>query len=275
MDYYWWKIQFETTDTSVTIRIKVWKDGTSVPTEWWIVEDLDNIYTQGRLGILFRHGIGFFDDFEVKSLVQYTERILNPSFEVDNGTDFYPGYIWDNAVASDDLPDGWRTTAGYGVIDSSEAFDGLYSLRIDEAYKGHSQYIPIINYDREFIVSGWVKTNCSNPECFGTIKTYCLDRQASIVISDCDLNSPEDVPEIRSNDWTKVEFSIFSDRRDAGFVGVNCYNSPGEPNAVGSVWCDDFSVKELPRNDSPSNSPVIMKSSPMIMKIGLPEALVP
>lgn len=187
--------------------------------------------------------------------------VKNFSFEIDSGIDFYPDSGIDDAIANNNIPDGW--SAGYGVLDSAAAYEGSKSLKISVINnRGYSvQDIPI-EQGKIYDVSGYVKTDCSDNNCYGTILTECMDASHTNIwgFSNCKLNTkPEAITRLYAdNDWTKIEYKVQSDNPNAQFLRAICYNTPNPlPAGTGDVWCDAMSVKEVSNtNSSPVLNPI-------------------
>ena len=181
----------------------------------------------------------------------------NASFETDNGTDYYSSWNDDDKTANNNLADGW-TNINFGVNDATVNFGGAKSLKINVTNnRGFSvQDIPVVN-GKTYHVSGHVKTDCSDSNCYGTILTECLDSgHLNLWGGSCNLNTKADdiVRLYGDNDWTKIEYDVTADNPNAQYLRLICYNTPNDPyqnppNAspmgTGTVWCDSMSVTEV------------------------------
>ena len=191
------------------------------------------------------------------------QQAKNPSFEDDSGTDYYPEWDLDDSEANNRLPDGWATNEAYytGEIDDIIAHTGVNSVEVyrDTQYDVQaysSQDIPV-KYGKRYIVSGYVKTNCLNDACYGTIITECMNQYHNPIWSNCGLNLHES-KWIRlggDNDWTRIQFTVDADNREAAFLRVLCYNTPlPRQSGHGIVWCDTIYIEEteiIPGGGSP------------------------
>jgi len=186
----------------------------------------------------------------------------NPSFEVDTGIDYYPNWSQEDSVSNNNKPDGY-VTSGSGLLDNVIKYQGSKSLKIQVTNnRGYSYQDIIVEYNKKYRVSGYVKTDCSDNNCYGTILSECenINHQPIWDYNNCKLNiNPINIRRLyNDNNWTYVEFDVENNRQDAKFLRVLCYNTPG-PNPVGSgvVWCDSFNVIEIPRG--PVGSPLFLK----------------
>jgi len=188
----------------------------------------------------------------------------NPSFEIDSGIDFYPNWSEEDSIANNNKPDGFRSTSN-GILDGNIKYQGYKSLKIitnnDRAYS--YQDIPV-EYNKRYRVSGYVKTDCSDNNCYGTILSECenINHQPIWDYNTCKLNiNPINIRRLyNDNDWTYIEFDVENNRQDAKFLRVLCYNTPGPlPVGSGVVWCDSFNVIEIPRGGG-IGSPIFLKS---------------
>ena len=186
--------------------------------------------------------------------------LKNPSLETDIGHDYYPNWDLDDSISGNDLPDGWKYWNGgdaEGIIDYSKSYSGENSFKIslseiiEEDRNAIYQDVPII-YKNKYKVSGYVKTNCLDENCYGTILTTCRDENHNQIYN-CGFHVPEeDIQRVFGNsDWTKIEYILEGTNRDADYIRVYCYHTPWNseyPNpGAGTVWCDDFKVEELPK----------------------------
>lgn len=181
----------------------------------------------------------------------------NNSFEIDTGVDFYPNWSLDDAIYNNNLADGW-TFNNFGVMDSLMNYGGIKSMKINvNNDRGFSaQDIPI-QPNKTYRVSGFVKTDCADENCNGTILTECMDATHTNIwgYGSCKLNTkPSEIKRLYGdNDWTKIEFDVTSDNPNAQFVRTICYNTPNNPyenppdpsqTGTGTVWCDSVNVVE-------------------------------
>ncbi|MDP2939725.1 MAG: polymorphic toxin-type HINT domain-containing protein [Candidatus Omnitrophota bacterium] len=207
----------------------------------------------------------------------------NNSFEVDSGIDFYPDWSGDDNIANNNKPDGFRTT-GFGLLDSQEVYQGNKSLKINVINnRGYSyQDIPI-EHNKRYKVSGYVKTDCVDEKCYGTILTECegIDRRGicsgeHCPIWDfrvCGLNThPSDIVKLYGdNDWTKIEFEVKADNPNAHFLRLLCYNTAGRspgtplPPGTGTIWCDAMKVEEIDSNPGGGGGPCLLSGAPILM----------
>src|SRR3989338_6964182 len=190
----------------------------------------------------------------------------NPSYEIDSGIDYYPNWNQEDNISNNNKPDGY-VTSGSGLLDNVIKYQGSKSLKIQVTNdRGYSyQDIPV-DYNKRYRVSGYIKTDCNDNNCYGTIISECenINHQPIWDYSNCKLNiNPIDIRRLyNDNDWTYIEFDVENNRQDARFLRVLCYNTPG-PNPVGSgiVWCDSFNVIEIPRGGG-IGSPLFLKNIP-------------
>ncbi len=186
--------------------------------------------------------------------------IKNSSFEIDSGIDFYPDTGLDDAIANNNLADGWST--GYAVIDSNMAYASSKSLKITvNNGRGCSiQDIPV-EQNKSYEVSGYVKTDAVDNNCYGTILTEAMDANHNNIwgYNNCQLNiNPDDIQRLfGDNPWTKIKFNVTANNPNAKFLRVICYNTPGSyPVGTGTVWFDAINVKEI-TNSAPVIDPPI------------------
>jgi hypothetical protein len=91
-----------------------------------------------------------------------------------------------------------------------------------------------------------MKTNLS--EGFGIIATHCFDANRNMLPPTCGLDNYDESRNLFGvNDWRYFEFTVTADMPEAAFLQVQCYASPGAlwGSATGTIWCDDFKVKEI------------------------------
>ncbi len=182
----------------------------------------------------------------------------NASFETDNGTDYFTDWVFDDNVTNNNLADGW-TSDTYETMDLSVNYSGTKSLKINVTNnRGFSaQDIPILP-NKKYHVSGYVKTDCVDSNCYGTILTECMDANHQNIwgYGSCQLNTKSsDIQRLYGdNDWTKVEFDVTADNPNAKYLRAMCYNTPNNPfenpgsdspMGTGTVWCDSMSVTEV------------------------------
>lgn len=181
----------------------------------------------------------------------YHSLIQNDSFEIDSGIDYYPAWGVDDAIGTNNVPDGW--SAEYAAADSTVKFDGAKSMRLYvNDSRGYSvQDIPV-EPNKTYRVSAYVKTDCEDSYCYGTILTECMDSNHVNIwdYGNCQLNTnPEDIVRLYGdNDWTRIEFDVKADNPSGQFLRAICYNTAGpdepHPKGTGTVWCDSMSVVE-------------------------------
>ena len=196
--------------------------------------------------------------------------IRDYSFEIDTGVDFYPNWNQEDSTANNNKPDGFVTTSS-GILDNVIKYQGSQSLKIQVTNnRGYSyQDIPV-EYNKRYRVGGYVKTDCSDNNCHGTILSECEKQDHTPIwdYNNCKLNiNPINIRRLYGdNNWTYIEFYVENNRQDAKFLRVLCYNTPG-PNPVGSgvIWCDSFNVIELPRGGG-IGSPLFLKN--IVQRIG-------
>ena len=152
-----------------------------------------------------------------------------------------------------------------GILDSNIRYQGSKSLKIQVTNnRGYSYQDIIVEYNKKYRVSGYVKTDCSDNNCYGTILSECenINHQPIWDYNNCKLNiNPINIRRLyNDNDWTYIEFDVENNRQDAKFLRVLCYNTPGPlPVGSGVVWCDSFNVIEIPRGGG-IGSPIFLKS---------------
>jgi len=177
--------------------------------------------------------------------------IKNPSFEIDFGKDYYPSWDGDDSVARNSVPDGWKISIGGSQnisMDSNEFFDGSNSLKLDttasrSAFAGYD--VPVI-LGKKYKISGYIKVDqecLDSPDCFGTIGFHCHNDEHLTADDMWDCPGDGEWHNINSLDWTYIQTSVIITHPDTKYLDVLCYHSPGT-GAIGTVWCDDFSVRE-------------------------------
>ncbi len=200
----------------------------------------------------------------ISTLVDRRSPILasNNSFEMDLGFDYFPNYEYDDQGIANQKPDGWTDCPLWPtVLDSSEGVDDFKAakLYVGSTYPDHKytylyQDVPV-EPGKSYIVSGYVriKNDCySDPNCFGTIVSECLDAQHEEIWGNenCALmTAPQDRQFIRGDtDWHAVSFTIKADNPNAKFARILCYNSPrfspSMPGGTGTVLCDGITMLE-------------------------------
>jgi len=175
--------------------------------------------------------------------------IQNPSFELDQGIDFYPGYSRDDDILGNSIPDGWNTYHSTGIMDNKTSYDGDYSVRVSSGSSFQTgnvnQYVPV-EEGKTYTVSGWMKVDSTcqaNPDCKATLGLHCDIGQASVWNCPIDV---DDWPTVNSLDWTYVESQFTVDFPDTTHIELACYNSPLDYSVdSGYVWCDAFSLEEV------------------------------
>ena len=213
------------------------------------------------------------NDACIRKLPKPLEYILpmptNPSFEVDSGIDYYPNWNGDDRIANNNLPDGFRSLilqgTGSVTLDDQFFYNGYRSISININNPGRGaswQDIPI-DYNKKYMVSGYVRTACFDNNCYGTILSECADVNHATIwgYNNCKLNiNPVDIDrKYGTTQWTRIQFEVLADNPNARFLRVLCYNSPGPlPVGSGIVWCDSFNVIEIPRG--PVGSPLFLKA---------------
>ena len=229
------------------------------------VWDLDALYDPEMIAWpMFRHDIQntgnyHFGEEEVVEDPPLESMGTNPSFEIDDGTDFYPDWDRDDAIILNSIPDGYATSLycdepGCSIsvtLDDLVKYHNNYSAKLDtvntDAYL--VQDIPV-EYGRRYKVTGYVKTDCEDENCYGTILTECKGLNEAgeheAIWSGCGLHTPtEDITRLYGdNDWTQIILNVNADNREAEFLRVACYNSPSA-DGTGTVWCDSFEVEDI------------------------------
>ena len=208
---------------------------------------------------MFRHDVQRTGNYNFGEIIEdISNKVKNPSFEIDAGIDYYPDWDLDDKIPNNSIPDGWHYWDGgqaEGVMDSQEFFLGNNSFKIDlpeiveEDRNALYQDVPVV-YKNKYKVSGYVKTNCLDENCYGTILTTCRDEDHNQIYG-CGFNTPENQIEriFGNSDWTKIEYTLEGDNIDADYIRVYCYHTPWNseyPNpGAGTILCDDFKVEEI------------------------------
>ncbi len=205
-----------------------------------------------------------------------TYQVRNPSLEWDYGTNFFSGYSGDNNISGDDLPDGWEQSSWPGVRDSAFPHTGAYSLKIPKTQNNGqpafaAQDLPV-TYGRAYRASGYVRTDCLDSDCFGTIVPQCLDANHDAVSGSCSLDvDPWSLVKFTGDhDWGEISYLLKDDHSAAQYLRVNCANSfyggpYPPPDGTGTVWCDDVRVEDLGAVTvtSPNGGENFVEGSPM------------
>ena len=206
-------------------------------------------------------------EYEFEIPFELNHNILNPSYEVDSGIDYYPSWTDDDNIVNNLWPDGHRTTQG-GLLDGIVKYQGSKSLKLLTANNRVYSYQDIpVEYNKKYRVSGYIKTDCIDNNCYGTIISECkkVDHSPIWDYSNCKLNiNPVDIRRLYGdNNWAYIEFDVENNRQDARFLRVLCYNTPGPlPVGSGVVWCDSMNVIEIPRGGG-GGSPLFIKEGPI------------
>jgi parallel beta-helix repeat protein len=175
--------------------------------------------------------------------------IQNPSFDLDEGLDFYPAYTRDDNASRNLIPDGWNTYHSTGIMDDLTAYEGDASVNVSPGSSSQTgnmnQYVPV-EVGKTYIASGWMKVDSTcqaNPDCKATLGLHCDVGLASVWNCPIDV---DDWPTVRSTDWTYVETQFTVDFAGTTHLEVACYNSPLDYSVdSGHVWCDTFSLEEV------------------------------
>ncbi len=205
-----------------------------------------------------------------------TYQVRNPSLEWDYGTNFFSGYSGDNNISGDDLPDGWEQSSWPGMRDSQYQHTGAYSLKIPKTQNNGqpafaAQDLPV-TYGRAYRASGYVRTDCLDSDCFGTIVPQCLDANHDAVSGSCSLDvDPWSLVKFTGDhDWGEISYLLKDDHSAAQYLRVNCANSfyggpYPPPDGTGTVWCDDVRVEDLGAVTvtSPNGGENFVEGSPM------------
>lgn len=217
-----------------------------------------NVYLEGTIKADNIDITNLFGDYELLPC-SYVNKVMNPSFEVNDGTDYFPGEIWDDSTAGNNIADGWNVRAeclddgdcSYELDDYNPYSDEL-SAKINVLRTSAYVYQDIpISYEKTYKVSGYIRTECEN-DAYGAIITECVDENHNQIYGygNCALNkNPEDFVDFyEETDWTKDEFYVTANNPNARFLRLLCYNTPngGGMETIGGVWCDSFEVEELP-----------------------------
>lgn len=180
--------------------------------------------------------------------------LMNPSYEFDLGLDYFTDWDLDDDIAGNNLADGWSTNIWFyhGVMDFEEVYDGESSIRIykDIEYDPQAYVLQdvAIEYGKTYRITGYVKTDCDDSDCYGTIISECIDSEHDWIYRDCDLKLEELewTKLYGDNDWTRIRFDVTADNEDAAYVRVLCYNTPSPAQSgIGTVWCDALEVEEV------------------------------
>ena len=189
--------------------------------------------------------------------------IRNPSFELDTGVDFYPGYIRDDNILGNLIPDGWNTYHSTGIMDSSTAQEGSYSVKVSPGSASQvgnmNQFVPV-EMGKTYKVSGWMKVDSecqADPDCKATLGLHC-QLEGDISQWNCPIDVA-DWPTVNELDWTYVESEFLveypvGEIPDTTHLEIACYNSPHDYSVdSGYVWCDAFNLEEVlpPVKDKP------------------------
>jgi hypothetical protein len=223
--------------------------------------DLDIEYnSQTMEWPMFRHDIQNTGNYHfVVPETVATTILKNSSFEIDAGIDFYPNYDRDDATALNVIPDGYIpdlncTEPGCSIsitLDDLVKYHSNYSAKLDtvNTHTYLAQDIPI-EHNRRYKVTGYVKTDCDDENCHGTILTECKGLNEAgehpAIWDNCALNTVDtDITRLYGdNDWTQISFNVAADNANAEFLRVVCYNSPNT-GGTGTVWCDSFEVEDI------------------------------
>ncbi len=171
--------------------------------------------------------------------------VKNPSFEIDVGRDYYPEWNSDDATAENLKPDGWYFW-GSGEMTEEHSHTGTSSIQINDAGEWVGQDIPVRN-GKNYLVSGYVKTNCLEDNCYGTIITKCMNSNHQEMSCSLTIPASQWTRIYGTSDWREIKFTVRSDNPSARFLRVLCAHTPTEgDNTIGKIFCDDFNVYELP-----------------------------
>ncbi|MFC2143246.1 hypothetical protein ACFLQN_02500 [Candidatus Aenigmatarchaeota archaeon] len=179
--------------------------------------------------------------------------IQNPSFEIDSGIDYDPDWTREDKIGGNELPDGWVTpqTNYIATIDDSTSYEGDYSVEVyrdirvaTQAFS--AQDIPV-ELGKTYLVSGYVKTDCDNDACYGSIVIECADADHGGFFEECDIGLDENEwTRIDNEAWQFVSYEITVENSDTAFARILCYNTPvPKQTGIGTVWCDSIHVTEV------------------------------
>jgi len=195
---------------------------------------------------------------------QNPSSIVNGSMEMDRGANLDWDWDLDDSTANNNRPDGWATSGAHpGVLNQANVYDGLRSLLLrrdpaagdtpncwgdeDGCYRSYSYIdIPVV-LDKQYVVSGFMRTDANDGNMFGSIVTECMRDHGTHIWIDCDLNiASADIPRVYGDtNWTHFSFVVTNNHPDAKYLRVVPYNTPyGNPLGYGRVWFDHLSVVE-------------------------------
>jgi fibronectin type 3 domain-containing protein len=198
--------------------------------------------------------------------VQNEAGSLNYSFEVDNGTDYYPGFTWDNRTANDNFPDGWFEFYDLPnfLLDSSTKKHGSKSFKIYNLNNDAIQIpidVPITN-QKKYWVSIWIKTQLTAG--WASLTTQCAYQDHGL-LTQCDYAhpSPSESEKVRGNsDWTNVKYIVQGNEPSIYYLRPTLSTGYG---TYGTVWFDLLQVVEVP--SAPQNltaTPSSYNGTPLI-----------
>jgi parallel beta-helix repeat protein len=183
-------------------------------------------------------------------------KLKNPSFEVDEGIDYYQNWDLDDNIKNNNIPDGWETggsSSGQIIeMDSLNAKEGSYGIKVEDtdsrAFVGQS--VPIVT-GKTYEISGYVKVDpiCAGNSCFGSVGVHCQggDHTVEDDMWNCPPTIANNWATVNSLAWTHVKYTTTVSDPDVDYLGIYCYKLNLTP---GTVWCDDFRVREIITKES-------------------------
>ncbi|MFH0949436.1 MAG: FG-GAP-like repeat-containing protein [Candidatus Aenigmatarchaeota archaeon] len=205
------------------------------------VWDLNASYDQSQMEWpMYRH-----DEQHTGNYNYRQELTKNPSLEVDNGIDYYPMWSGDDATANNNFPDGW----GYGavpaekrVLDINGKIGKAIRLTGDTNQNYIIQDIPV-EFGKKYEVGGWIKSELTGGTGKGMILSQCVDTSHNLDWgADCGLRVDPMIYLRGTTDWTYVNFTVNANKANR-MLRVACIN---DANNIGNIWCDEFSVRQVP-----------------------------
>jgi len=171
--------------------------------------------------------------------------IKNPSFEIDSGINFFSDYIYDDYVANNLIPDGWRPSSNISTRMDLDSYDELYSLKLENMgistlYTGQDVEV---EYGKQYQIYGQVKVDstCQSNTCAGSIGVHCLRENRSFIWGcppgiDYNWNFTNDV------NWAEIKYNTTIIDPDVKYLVVLCYKTN---ITAGAVFCDDFNMFKI------------------------------
>lgn len=190
-------------------------------------------YPNGDKADYIYDNLGRIVELSISNIVQ------NPSFEAFN---------------EDGMPNNWQAIyVSQSGVDLTDSYTGAASVFIDSQPGQPDAFEQIINIENgaTYTVSGYVKAQCNDSNCYSSIFTQCLNSNGMPI--SCGLDTPQSIRDsikIRSTRWTYINYKINADSQNAAQVRIWCANSidpwgqSPAPQAQSRIYCDNVRIQK-------------------------------